>query len=51
MPGGSSVPVTTENREQYVQLYSEWLLETSIEQQFSAFARGFHMVVGGPQLK
>ena len=44
LPGGSSIPVTSENRKQYVELYSDWTLNTSIETQFVAFARGFYQV-------
>lgn len=43
-PGGSSIPVTKENRQEYVDLYVDWLLNKSIYQQFKAFYHGFHSV-------
>jgi hypothetical protein len=44
IPGGSSVPVTAENRRKYVELYTKWVLTDSISRHFSAFAEGFHQV-------
>ncbi|CEM37948.1 unnamed protein product [Vitrella brassicaformis CCMP3155] len=44
---GGSVAVTIDNREEYVDLYVDWLLNKSIEDQFKAFHRGFHRVCGG----
>src|SRR3990167_1934370 len=32
---------------EYVRLYCEWILETSVEKQFSAFLRGFKYVCNG----
>ena len=32
--GGSSKPVTNENRREYVDLYTKWALEDSISKQF-----------------
>ena len=52
-PGGSNINVTTANRTEYVQLYTHWLLDVSIEKQFNAFSIGFHQVgraPGGPLL-
>ena len=37
-------PVTAANREEYVQLYTEWVLNKSISKQFDAFSKGFHQV-------
>jgi len=51
LPGGADVSVTSENRAQYVELYTRYLLEDSIERQFSAFMRGFHSVCGGDCLQ
>eukprot|EP00470_Lotharella_oceanica_P007318 CAMPEP_0170191756 /NCGR_PEP_ID=MMETSP0040_2-20121228/52448_1 /TAXON_ID=641309 /ORGANISM="Lotharella oceanica, Strain CCMP622" /LENGTH=816 /DNA_ID=CAMNT_0010439909 /DNA_START=11 /DNA_END=2461 /DNA_ORIENTATION=- len=48
---GSKVPLTIENREEYVDLYSKYLLVDSIKRQFTAFKRGFMKVCGGPALK
>lgn len=38
-PDGSNTPVTVENKAEFVRLYVDYLLETSIQHQFSAFAR------------
>eukprot|EP00286_Rhodomonas_abbreviata_P003077 CAMPEP_0181344412 /NCGR_PEP_ID=MMETSP1101-20121128/32159_1 /TAXON_ID=46948 /ORGANISM="Rhodomonas abbreviata, Strain Caron Lab Isolate" /LENGTH=631 /DNA_ID=CAMNT_0023456213 /DNA_START=77 /DNA_END=1970 /DNA_ORIENTATION=+ len=50
-PGGESINVTADNRQEYVDLYVKYLLEDSIQQQFAAFAEGFHQVCGGPALR
>lgn len=39
-PNGQNIPVTKENRERYVELFTEYTLNTSIETQFSAFKYG-----------
>lgn len=36
--------MTAANRQEYVRLYTEWVLNDSISRQFTAFARGFHQV-------
>eukprot|EP00873_Tetraselmis_striata_P041803 jgi/Tetstr1/462067/TSEL_007137.t1 len=51
VPGGSSIPVTRDNRQQYVDLYAKWVLTDSISRHFSAFAEGFHQVCDGPALR
>lgn len=43
-PGGGDIPVTNSNRREYVDLYTEWVLEGSISKQFKAFSKGFHQV-------
>ena len=43
-PDGPSVPVTADNREQYVQAYTHHLLASSVSRQYEAFARGFKKV-------
>lgn len=50
LPGGANLPVTADNRRQFVDLYSDWLLSGSVAEQFAAFASGFHRVCGGPAL-
>ena len=42
--GGSSKPVTAENREEYVEAYAQHLLTSCIAPQFDAFKRGFDKV-------
>ncbi|XP_042209377.1 probable E3 ubiquitin-protein ligase HECTD2 [Homarus americanus] len=41
---GESLPVTNENREEFVKLYLDWILNTAIYEQFRAFYLGFHTV-------
>ncbi|XP_066475719.1 probable E3 ubiquitin-protein ligase HECTD2 isoform X1 [Tiliqua scincoides] len=43
-PGGDKIPVTNQNRKEYVQLYVDFLLNKSIYKQFEAFYYGFHSV-------
>ncbi|ELK36667.1 Putative E3 ubiquitin-protein ligase HECTD2 [Myotis davidii] len=43
-PGGEKIPVTNQNRKEYVQLYTDFLLNKSIYKQFAAFYYGFHSV-------
>lgn len=51
MPDGGEVNVTEQNRVEYVDLYTGYLLEQSITRQFGAFMRGFHSVCGGDCLQ
>ncbi|XP_025209187.1 probable E3 ubiquitin-protein ligase HECTD2 [Melanaphis sacchari] len=43
-PNGENIPVTNESREEYVNLYLNWILNLSIYEQFRAFYFGFHSV-------
>lgn len=43
-PGGSGTAVTGANRERYVARLVEWTLDESVDEQFGAFAQGFHQV-------
>uniref|UniRef100_A0A4W4G525 HECT-type E3 ubiquitin transferase n=1 Tax=Electrophorus electricus TaxID=8005 RepID=A0A4W4G525_ELEEL len=43
-PGGDKIPVTNQNRKEYVQLYIDFLLNKSIYRQFASFYHGFHSV-------
>ncbi|EIE25572.1 HECT-domain-containing protein [Coccomyxa subellipsoidea C-169] len=47
---GDDVAVTADNRREYVDAYVDCILNTSIEKQFEAFARGFMMLCGGPAI-
>ena len=40
-PGGGSIPVTKENRQEYVELYTHYILDDSIREQFKVFKEGF----------
>ncbi|XP_038648917.1 probable E3 ubiquitin-protein ligase HERC3 [Scyliorhinus canicula] len=41
IPNGSEIPVQKHNRKQYVDAYVDYKLNTSVNNQFEAFARGF----------
>ena len=49
-PDCGSVAVTNDNREEYVQLYVEYLMDSAVREQFVAFERGFRKVCGGQAL-
>lgn len=42
--GGDRIRVSQKNKHEYVRLYTKWLLNGSIEKQFSAFRKGFYKV-------
>lgn len=44
-PGGKDIPVTNENKLQYVHLVAHWKLNKSMGKVMGAFARGFYSVV------
>ncbi|MCO5611487.1 hypothetical protein L7F22_065740 [Adiantum nelumboides] len=50
-PDGGELPVTNENKEKYVELYVQYLLEDSIKNQFVPFNKGFQQVCGGDALQ
>eukprot|EP00494_Astrolonche_serrata_P004972 UN04987 len=43
---GAKIPVTKENRKEYVELYSKYLMEGSVKKQFDMLNQGFEMVAG-----
>jgi HECT-domain (ubiquitin-transferase) len=47
-PNGAKIPLTQENKQEYVKLYTDYLLNLSIERQFKYFEQGFHMVCNTP---
>ena len=49
--GGSNIPVTSDNKEEYVLLYVKWLLVDSIYPQYEAFERGFMRVMDNSSLE
>ncbi|GFO15970.1 ubiquitin-protein ligase e3a-like [Plakobranchus ocellatus] len=49
--GGDNINVTQENKTEFVNLYADYLLNKSIEQQFRAFKRGFLMVTSESPLR
>ncbi|KAL0614344.1 Ubiquitin-protein ligase E3A [Plecturocebus cupreus] len=48
---GDKIPITNENRKEFVSLYSDYIFNNSVEKQFKAFRRGFHMVTNESSLK
>ncbi|XP_061420057.1 ubiquitin-protein ligase E3A isoform X1 [Lethenteron reissneri] len=48
---GEDIPVTNDNKKEFVDLYAEYILNQSVEKQFKAFRRGFHMVTSESPLK
>lgn len=45
MPNGRNIPVTEENKAEYVRLVTEVRMTKSIEKQISAFKEGFHELI------
>ncbi|ORY03980.1 hypothetical protein K493DRAFT_206334, partial [Basidiobolus meristosporus CBS 931.73] len=50
IPNGENIPVTKNNRQEYVTKYSQFLLTDAITNQFEPFKRGFYHVCGGNAL-
>ncbi|XP_047145857.1 probable E3 ubiquitin-protein ligase HERC4 isoform X1 [Hydra vulgaris] len=44
VPHGESIPITIDNREMYVNAYIDYMINTSVEKQYQAFAEGFFKV-------
>ncbi|KAF9351090.1 hypothetical protein BGX26_010805 [Mortierella sp. AD094] len=42
---GSEIAVTEENKKEYVDLMTEWRISRRVEEQFKAFAEGFHQLI------
>lgn len=49
-PNGQGIPVTLQNRAQYVLRYLQWILNESVARQFEPFRRGFYYVSGSNAL-
>ncbi|RXG71677.1 putative E3 ubiquitin-protein ligase HECTD2, partial [Armadillidium vulgare] len=47
---GETIPVSNENRDEFVRLYLDWILNTAIYEQFRAFYLGFHTVTASNAL-
>ncbi|RMJ21612.1 E3 ubiquitin-protein ligase [Aspergillus sp. HF37] len=45
IPGGRDIPVTNENKGQYVELVTEWKISRRVEEQFDAFMSGFNELI------
>ena len=50
-PNGKDIPVTNENKEEYVRLYVQWRFRVGIEKQFVALQTGFHELIPPELLK
>ncbi|KAK5931263.1 hypothetical protein CgunFtcFv8_027425 [Champsocephalus gunnari] len=48
---GEEIPVTQENRQEFVEMYSDYILNKSVERQFRAFKKGFQIVTNESPLK
>ncbi|XP_067928017.1 probable E3 ubiquitin-protein ligase HERC4 [Watersipora subatra] len=48
---GSNIPVTHENRQEYVNLYVSYIFNESVQRMFDAFYEGFHKVCGSKVLR
>lgn len=48
---GQTVAVTDENKQEFVRLYVDWFLNTSIESQFRPFYKGFYKVMSVESIK
>ncbi|KAJ3029890.1 UNVERIFIED_CONTAM: putative E3 ubiquitin-protein ligase [Siphonaria sp. JEL0065] len=48
--GGDKIPVTRQNRFEFVERLVNWMLVDSVEKQFEAFREGFYHVCGGNAL-
>ncbi len=49
--GGADIPLTSENRSEYVDLKVDWILNKSVMKQYTAFHSGFQLVAGGEALR
>ena len=50
-PDGDNIPVTEENRRNFVDAYVDWWLNVSCHRQFESFTKGFLTLCGGPALQ
>ncbi|EHY55694.1 hypothetical protein HRR83_007909 [Exophiala dermatitidis] len=44
-PNGRNIPVTNENKREYVELVTEWKIVKRVEEQFNAFITGFNELI------
>lgn len=50
-PMGSEIQLTNENRSEFVNLYTKFILDTSVQKQFEAFKEGFLLVCQDSAIK
>ncbi|KAK0145980.1 Ubiquitin-protein ligase E3A [Merluccius polli] len=48
---GDGIPVTNHNKQEFVDMYTDYILNKSVERQFKAFKKGFLMVTNESPLK
>jgi HECT-domain (ubiquitin-transferase) len=51
VPGGQSIALTRENRDEFVQSYLNWYFNLSIEKQYNPFHTGFYKVVSKESIR
>lgn len=44
-PDGTNIPVTNDNKLEYVELITQWRIETRVQEQFRAFITGFNELI------
>ncbi|KAK9471667.1 uncharacterized protein V1510DRAFT_182690 [Dipodascopsis tothii] len=44
-PDGRNIPVTNDNKKEYVELITEWRISKRVEEQFKAFVSGFNELI------
>jgi len=44
-PGGEDIEVTNENKQEFIELITEWRIQKRVEEQFNAFVTGFHELI------
>lgn len=50
-PGGASIMVNQQNKQEFVDLYVDYIFNKSCERQFQAFAAGFRRVINSKPLE
>ncbi|KAJ9077981.1 hypothetical protein DSO57_1011273 [Entomophthora muscae] len=50
-PNGANIPLKNDNREEFVELYIDFILNKAIERQFKAFREGFDHVCAGSAIQ
>lgn len=50
-PGGADIPLTSDNRQEYVDLYLDYIFNSSVSTQFRMFMQGFHTVCDSPLMQ
>lgn len=51
IPDGQNIPLTRENRDEFVDKYVDWYFNKSIEKQFKSFNFGFYKVISKESIR